>query len=128
MIGVVRKEDSGSRVQLLPTSVAPERLLHLIPSDVRPTEVLRFSAPCAEGACSHFDDGSCLLASRIATRLPEGTHSLQPCAIRSTCRWFHQERAAACRRCPQVVTEPFLATPLMEDVARPRKRGGASNE
>jgi hypothetical protein len=119
IIGIVRREGAEVRAEMLPVSLPPEALLPLVPAEVRPTAVLRFSAPCASKSCAHFDEGTCRLASRIATRLPELPGPLRPCAIRPTCKWFRQERAAACRRCAHVVTEPYAATPLMEAVATP---------
>ena len=40
-----------------PLPVTPELLQLARP--VRPTEVFRFAAPCAEGGCRHFDGESC---------------------------------------------------------------------
>jgi hypothetical protein len=77
---------------------------------VKPTEVFRFAAPCAGDACKHFDGQDCGLVQRIVQILPRVTSDLPPCAIRSECRWWHQEGPAACYRCPQVVTETYTAS------------------
>jgi len=119
IIGVVHRDQSQARVDLLPEAIDPKSLVGLVPDELRPTEVFRFAAPCAEGGCVHFDGGACQLASRISEQLPVVAERLRPCAIRSTCRWFRQERGAACRRCPQVITEPYRTTPLIEAVASP---------
>lgn len=75
-----------------------------------PTEVLRFAAPCAQGACHHFASGTCRLAMKLVARLPAVTNTAAPCPIRPHCRWHAQEGEAACVRCPQVVTDwPTLA-------------------
>jgi hypothetical protein len=123
IIGIVRGKSGATLVEPLPRAVPLSALIDLIPVEVRPTEVLRFAAPCAEQSCLHFDRGNCQLAKRIISSLPEVSDRLQPCAIRPTCRWFHQERSAACRRCPQVITEPYTTTELMREVARPIARG-----
>ncbi len=83
----------------------------------RPTEVLRVAAPCAAHACTHFDGSACRLATRVATMLDPVVRALPRCAIRPTCRWFRQEGAAACVRCPQVVTHRREATELQQAVS-----------
>lgn len=132
IIGVVRRDGDGegaeARVRTLPRSLPVESLIHLVPAELRPTEVLRFGAPCAGGDCAHFDGAACGLARRIVARLPVVVDTLRPCTIRSTCRWFHQERGAACRRCPQVVTEPYESTALMAEVAEPSTKGAKTRE
>lgn len=72
------------------------------PLDV--THVFRFAAKCEEHRCAHFAMGRCSLAARIVEQLPEVVELLPRCQIRTTCRWFAEHGAAACRRCPQVVT------------------------
>lgn len=123
IIGVLREQNSRAFIEPLPRALAPDTFIDLIPANVRPTEVLRFSAPCAEQRCTHFHLGSCQLAKRIVSDLPEASAHLKPCAIRQTCRWFRQEGPAACRRCPQVVTEPYTTTGLMREVAQPATKG-----
>lgn len=125
VIGVLaqEKDSDTARVRLLPVAVPANQLIDLVVAPVRPTEVLRFASPCVGDACKHFDEGKCQLARRIVAELPEVTETLRPCAIRSSCRWFQQERAAACRRCPQVITEPYAASELMQQVATPVEKG-----
>jgi hypothetical protein len=72
---------------------------------VKPTQVMRFAAPCQEKACCHFDGANCNLATRIVQILPAVTEALPPCLIRLTCRWYQQEGRHACQRCPQIVTQ-----------------------
>ena len=71
---------------------------------VPPTLVMRFAGRCMESGCQHFDGAECRLAGRIVEGLDPVTDALPPCAIRRTCRWHAQEGAAACHRCPQIVT------------------------
>jgi hypothetical protein len=82
-------------------------------------EVLRSAAPCAAKGCQHFDGANCRLAMRIVEQLPAVTETLPPCAIRRDCRWWQQEGRAACMRCPQVVTDNYLASEQMRQVAAP---------
>jgi hypothetical protein len=72
---------------------------------VKPTQVMRFAAPCQEKACCHFDGTNCNLVIRIVQILPAVTEALPPCLIRQTCRWYQQEGRHACQRCPQIVTQ-----------------------
>ncbi|WP_263382938.1 hypothetical protein [Granulicella arctica] len=71
----------------------------------KPTQVMRFAAPCQEKLCSHFDGKDCGLVTRIVQILPAVTEALPPCLIRIDCRWFQQAGRSACQRCPQVVTQ-----------------------
>lgn len=100
-------------------AVSPE-LLELA-GPVRPTEVFRFAAPCAGCACGHFDEGEqrCRLARKIVRFTPTVATVLPRCAIRTRCRWWQQEGVAACRRCPQVVTDNFLPSAEMREAADP---------
>jgi hypothetical protein len=84
-----------------------------------PTEVFRFAAPCAESACQHYDGKSCQLVERTVAQLPASVNALPPCVIRPDCRWYAQSGAAACFRCPEVVTENYLITPALRAVAAP---------
>ena len=122
ILGVVRREEETARVQILPQTLPPETLTGYVPSSLRPTEVLRFAAPCAEHACLHFDGERCQLASRIVAHLPAVIERLPPCAIRRTCRWFSQEGAEACRRCPQIITETYSPSDVLREVAQPTNR------
>jgi hypothetical protein len=74
---------------------------------LKPTEVYRLSATCAEHKCPHFDGLDCRLATRIVQILPPVVDTLPPCTIRKDCRWFSQEGAAACRRCPEITTVSY---------------------
>jgi hypothetical protein len=119
VIGVVVKPDGVTRVSLLPKSVPLEAVAHLIPDTVPVTEVLRLAGRCVQQRCGHFENGCCSLASRIVARLPAVDNRLSPCALRPSCVWWHQEGPAACRRCTQIVSEPFSASALMREVGVP---------
>jgi hypothetical protein len=119
VIGVVSRQDGKPQVTLLPQPVSLQSVAHLIPDTIPVTEVLRLAAPCAERHCSHFNDHHCTLASRIVSRLQAVVDRLSPCALRPSCRWWHQEGPAACHRCPQIVTEPFRTSDLMRELATP---------
>jgi hypothetical protein len=69
-----------------------------------PTQVFRFAARCEASRCVHFNGQQCTLAARVVERLPEVVEALPACTVRPTCRWYLEQGAPACRRCPQVVT------------------------
>jgi hypothetical protein len=119
-IGVVGGSAEAPRVGPLaqPLAVTPELLALAEP--VMPTEVFRFAAPCIASQCRHFGEGSCRLATKIVRKLEAVTEALPHCLVRAQCRWFRQEKAEACRRCPQVVTDNALASSAMREAADPR--------
>ncbi len=100
-----------------PVPVTPELLA--LTGDAPPTEVMRFTSRCEEKACSHFDGRDCRLASRIVAMIEPVVAVLPHCPIRADCRWHRQEGAAACARCPQIVTQTVDPTDLLLRAATP---------
>lgn len=71
-----------------------------------PEERFRFASNCAKSGCGHWaDEGTgCGLVGKIVdamNRKAEAT--LVACPIRNRCRWYHQQGAAACASCDEVV-------------------------
>lgn len=125
VLGVVQQDGPTPRVvylnELLPAS---EEILALA-APLKPTEVYRLAATCAEHKCPHFDGADCRLATRVVQILPAVVDALPPCTIRKDCRWFSQEGGAACRRCPEITTVSYdlsettrevSGLPVMQDV------------
>jgi hypothetical protein len=93
----------------------------------RPESRFRFSLPCIEAGCSQWNGSGCglvdllmdderpapaptpadVLAAEPAapTDPPAPSRRLPACAIRRTCRWYHQRGAEACAVCPLVVAD-----------------------
>lgn len=117
--GVVGGTTSDPVVSYLaePQPVTPE-LLQLA-SPVRPTEVFRFAAPCAQSGCQHFDGTVCRLGGKLVERLPAAVDRLPPCRLRPRCRWFHEQGGAACLRCPIVVTTHYQPSADLREAADP---------
>jgi hypothetical protein len=117
VLGVVEQQGSTPRLvyleQALP--ITPEILALAAP--LKPTELYRLSATCAEGKCPHFDGADCRLATRVVQILPAVVDALPPCAIRKDCRWFSQEGGAACRRCPDITTVSYDLSETMREVS-----------
>ncbi len=87
---------------------------------VTPTEVFRIAAPCAKTGCQHFDGATCGLATRVANQMDAVSENLPPCPIRRECRWWQQEGKAACMRCPQIITDNYIHSEQLLEVATPR--------
>ena len=104
VIGVVTHTEVGPRIAYLDSLQPATAEVLTLASPARAETLFRFSAPCAEGGCAHFDNSACRLASRIVQTLPSVVDDMPPCKIRPECRWFTQEGKAACQRCPQIVT------------------------
>jgi hypothetical protein len=93
----------------------PEVLAMAAP--LKPTEVFRLAATCAEHKCPHFDGADCQLAARIVQILPAVVDTLPPCIIRQDCRWYCQEGGAACQRCPEITTVTHDVSPLAQELS-----------
>ncbi|WP_338870752.1 hypothetical protein WBJ53_23585 [Spirosoma sp. SC4-14] len=71
-----------------------------------PEERFRFASNCAKSGCGHWDSGNagCSLVGKLVEAMNRNVAQTLPvCAIRSNCRWFHQEGASACANCNEVV-------------------------
>jgi hypothetical protein len=99
--------------QLVPAS--PEILALAAP--LKPTEVFRLAATCAEQKCPHFDGIDCRLATRVVQILPTVVDALPPCIIRKDCRWHSQEGGAACMRCPKITTISYDLSEQVREVS-----------
>ena len=118
-IGVVGGTANEPRVTHLPNTLPVTDSLIALTRPVTPTEVFRFAAPCRRDRCLHFETQECQLAKRIVRLLPPVKDELPLCAIRPQCRWWQQEGATACLRCPQVVTDNYNPSNVMCEAATP---------
>jgi len=119
IIGVVGGTPEQAQIAFLDQPASPNKELLALAEPLQPTEVFRFTAPCASAACPHFGEGRCWLASKIVRFLPEATSELPPCPIRLQCRCWGQEGPTACLRCPQVVTHDRLQNEAWQRAADP---------
>jgi hypothetical protein len=116
ILGVVRQSGDGAEVTYLEEPVPATREVLAMAAPLHPTEVFRLAGRCQTNQCPHFDGANCGLASRIVSILPAVVEQLPNCQIRRECRWFQQEGAAACRRCPQISTVNHDAPEAMRNV------------
>jgi hypothetical protein len=117
VLGVVDHDGPAPVVRYLSEPVEASAELLATAAPLKPTEVLRLSATCAEHRCPHFDGMECKLVSRIVRLLPAVVDSLPPCVIRQECRWYSQEGGAACRRCPGMATVRYDLSPEIIEVS-----------
>lgn len=104
VLGVIQHSEAGPRLAYAAGHMPASDEVVATTGPVPPTLVMRFAGKCETGRCAHFRDGACSLVGRIINGLDPVTDALPACAIRRTCRWYAQEGADACHRCPQVVT------------------------
>ena len=116
VLGVHRQGPDGPRLAYV-AGTMPAAEVAGATGAVPSTLVMRFAGRCMTSGCQHFDGLECRLAGRIVEGLSPVTDALPACAIRRTCRWHAQEGAAACHRCPQVVTHLEAPAPEMRAVA-----------
>jgi hypothetical protein len=117
VLGVVQQDRPRPVVEYLNARVPATPEILALAAPLKPTEVFRLAATCAEHKCPHFDGADCRLATRVAKMLPPVVDSLPPCAIRKECRWFAQEGAAACMRCPEITTISYDLSPQVREVS-----------
>jgi hypothetical protein len=117
ILGVVQQDGPASRLVYLNEILPATNDVLALSAPLKPTEVYRLSANCAEHKCPHFDGADCQLATRIVQLLPAVVDNLPPCTIRKDCRWFSQEGAAACHRCPEITTVSYDLSETAKEVS-----------
>jgi len=104
ILGVVQRDGPRPLLLYLKEPLPATNEVLAMASPLKPTEVFRLSAVCAEHRCPHFDGADCRLATRIVELLPPAVDRLPSCNVRRDCRWYSQEGGEACLRCPEVTT------------------------
>lgn len=117
VLGVVQHDGRKPLVVYLKQPIPATDDVLAMTAPLKPTEVFRLSATCAEHACPHFDGADCRLATRIVQLLPPAVETLPPCSIRRDCRWYSQEGGVACLRCPEITTVTYDVSPGAQAVS-----------
>jgi len=117
ILGVVQQTGPRPVVEYLNERVPATPEILAMSAPLKPTEVFRIAATCAEHKCPHFDGADCRLATRVVKLLAPVVDSLPPCTIRKECRWHSQEGEAACRRCPEITTVSYDLSPQTSEVS-----------
>lgn len=70
-----------------------------------PESRFRLAGLCVEKKCSNWseEDKTCHVAKRIIANSKVENRTLPNCGIRSACRWFKQDKSAACKNCSFVI-------------------------
>jgi hypothetical protein len=117
ILGVVQQAGPRPVVEYLNERVPATPEILAMSAPLKPTEVFRIAATCAEHKCPHFDGADCRLATRVVKLLAAAVDTLPPCTIRKECRWYSQEGEAACRRCPEITTVSYDVSPQAREVS-----------
>ena len=117
VLGVVQRQGPKPMLEYLKEPLPATSDVLAMAAPLKPTEVFRLSATCAEHKCPHFDGSDCRLATRVVRMLPEVVDILPPCIIRKECRWYFQEGGAACKRCPEVTTVNYDLSPQLQELS-----------
>ena len=117
ILGVVRQDGAKPMVVYLNQLLPAQADVLALAAPLKPAEVFRLAAPCAEIRCPHFDGVDCRLAKRVVRILPAVVDALPPCVIRKDCRWYSQEGEAACHRCPEISTVNYDLSELSREVS-----------
>ena len=117
VLGVVRQEGSTPILEYLNRLLPATTEILAMAAPLKPTEVFRLAATCAEHKCPHFDGADCQLATRVVQILPAIVDALPPCIVRTECRWYSQEGGAACKRCPAITTVSYDLSPQVREVS-----------
>jgi hypothetical protein len=115
--GTVDRPELSYLDQALPVTDEVVRMA----APVAPDEVFRMAGACASHRCVHYtsEDDRCTLVERTVGMTETAVHLLPRCAVRAGCRWWQQEGADACRRCPQVARRDYAADEITHAVATP---------
>jgi hypothetical protein len=113
LLGIVNGD--GTVGYITPPLQIDDQFVQRVKQGRDPEKRFRFAGTCVEGGCKQWTGSRCgvidrVLAAGVAPAAPAGEDagaraSLPQCAIRSTCRWFAQSGADACRVCPLIATD-----------------------
>src|SRR5260370_7491547 len=117
VLGVVQQQGPTPMLQYLNEDVPATPEVLAMSAPLKPTEVFRLAATCAEHRCPHFDGADCRLATRVVQILPAVVDTLPPCIIRKQCRWYSHERGPACKRSPAITTVHYYLSPQVQKVS-----------
>lgn len=102
----VRQADG--HVAILPQPLRiNEAFIEAAKQDAPAEQRFRFTNKCVETGCGQWTGSRCGVADKIVSAINQlqVTDTLPECAIRPQCRWYQQQKAAACKVCAFVITE-----------------------
>ena len=110
LLGLI--DENGRVGYLTPAITIDQEFVDKVEQGRSPRKRFRFAGPCVEGRCRQWTGSRCGIVDTAieavdgldpAAAREEGV--LPQCAIRSSCRWYAQEGAAACAACSFVITD-----------------------
>jgi hypothetical protein len=107
VFAIVDQRASTATIHYLRRPVAITAEVLAMADGENPNSVFRVSSLCQRNQCNHFQGGKCGLPELLQNSLPADAAKSAACAIRSSCRWFHQLSFEACSRCASVVTAQY---------------------
>jgi len=114
----VRQDDGTIALLPEPLSIDEAFFEKVAAHPVAPERRFRFTNKCVKSGCGQWNGKGCGVIENVVKLFAE-SHPQAPlphCAIRKTCRWYHQEGNDACRVCTFVVTDV-----LEEDINMPSR-------
>jgi hypothetical protein len=103
----VRQEDGTIAILPAPLPVDESFVEKTKNYPMAPEQRFRFTNKCFEGACGQWTGSCCGVVERIVQHLEllPVIEELPVCGIRDKCRWYSQQKSAACKVCPFILTE-----------------------
>jgi hypothetical protein len=119
IFGVVEGTVESPKIAYLTATQAVTEEVLALSTPAKPTEIFRMASTCIENGCKHFDGHDCRLVKGIVDRLPSVVDALPACQIRPECRWWQQEGKSACLRCPQIVSDNYQSSDVIQEISNP---------
>ena len=89
-----------------PIKITEDIYEQLKAANSRPEKAVRVANKCITSGCKQWTGDKCGVIDEMLGKVEEGylKDQLPTCAIRSTCRWYSQQKELACKVCPLVTT------------------------
>lgn len=101
LLGVLNEETN--RMEILPEPVPIDKDIQkeLDRFGDKKMTTIRLTNSCATKGCAQWKENKCSLIGNILEKIEakQKEKDLPECGIRSTCRWYAQEKEEACRVC-----------------------------
>lgn len=109
------RNPGGDAIRLKRTALVDQSFLDDLKDNAAPEALYMFADTCSQAGCDQWSKGRCRLIERIIDIVPVSSraHSVEVCAISSSCRWRAQAGDAACRACVvALASEPDPDAPI----------------
>ncbi len=104
LLGILNEKTN--RMEILPEPVAVDKDIQkeLDRFGDQKMKTVRYTNSCATKGCKQWDGAKCSLVGNILKKIDKNKREkyLPECDIRSSCRWYAQEKETACKVCTLV--------------------------